>query len=451
MTLAESPFATILFAAYIAALWTLLLLLMWWGVSTLLRQPPQFGILGLHSLVLAFLLGELAGILTPASPWADNPTAPIHNTIMLSSWLGAFLGALWVMTHCSSRVRKLGWVGLGRSLVVHLFHAPVPKTSSFETSPRTDFRQNNLQNRSFRRQDLRGANFEGANLDGADFSEAKLMGANFRSAIAPRANFTGAHLAGVIFDEAQLSHAVFDRIRGFSSIWNDSPIQRLGLQRDRLHHWLTLAEPWGWLLLSYGFVSLGALAVMGQSAQVTSLMAICALLLLGLTVLGIIILTWTVSGSNVAILFLMINASYLLGNHPTKTSLPIRVEITAAVVAGAIALLGIAQKRWNLFSGGLGMLCGSSAVALMPYIFRDQLPFPLIYSGMFTIWGVAIGHMIGRYFIWGTCSFQHTQLDGTTFIRADIRFARFHHSDLTKPKFNHAKTQGTPADSFRPN
>jgi uncharacterized protein YjbI with pentapeptide repeats len=451
MTLAESPLATILFAAYIAALWTLLLLVVWWGVSALLKHPPQFGNLGLHSLVMAFLLGELAGILTPASRWADNPDAPIHNSIMLASWLGAFLGALWVLTNCASQLRKLGWIRFGRLLFSYLLHAPISDAPPFRTHPRLDFSQQTLQNRSFRHQNLNGANFEGANLDGADFTEAKLIGANFRGVIAPCANFTGTHLAGANFEGAQLNHAIFDRIRGFSSIWNDSPIQRLGLQCDRLHHWLTLAEPWGWLLFSYGFVSLGALAVMGQAAQITSLMAICALLLWGLIVLGISILTWTVSGSNVAILFLMINASYLLGNHPTKTSLPIRVEITAVVVAGAIALLGIAQKRWNLFFGGLGILCGSSAVAVIPYIFPDQLPFPLIYSGIFTMWGMAIGHILGRYFLWGTCSFQHTQLDGATFIRADIRFARFHHSDLTKTEFNHAKTQGTPADSFRPN
>ena len=443
MTLAESPLATILFAAYIAALWTLLLLVVGWGVSTLLKHPPQFGNLGLHSLVMAFLLGELAGILTPASRWADNPDAPIHNSIMLASWLGAFLGALWVVTNCASQLRKLGWIRFGRSLFSSLLHAPISHAPPFRTHPRLDFSQQTLQNRSFRHQDLNGANFEGATLDGADFSEAKLIGANFRGAIAPHANFTGAHLAGANFDQAQLNHTTFDRIRGFCPLWSYRP--------HRFRHWLTLAAPWGWLLFSYGIISLGALgATTGRATwMLIGLMVVCTLLLIGLILLIISILTWTVNGSAIAIIALVINASYLLSSHPTKASLPIHVEITATVLAGIIALLGISQKRWNFSACGLGMLCGSSAVALMPYLFRDQLPFPLLYSGIFTIWGVAIGHVIGRYFAWGTCSFQQTQLDGATFIRADIRFAQFHHSNLTSTEFNQATTQGTPVDSAR--
>jgi uncharacterized protein YjbI with pentapeptide repeats len=82
----------------------------------------------------------------------------------------------------------------------------------------------------------------------------------------------------------------------------------------------------------------------------------------------------------------------------------------------------------------------------MPYIFRDQLPFPLLYSGIFTIWGVAIGHLVGHYCELGTCTFQRAILDRATFIRADIRFARFHHSTLANTTFSHAKTQGTLID-----
>jgi len=439
MPLSESPLATILFAAYIAALWTVLLLIVWWGVSAWLKQSPQFGNLGLHSLILAFLLGELAGILTPASPWADNPEAPIYNSIFLGSWLGAFLGALWVITSGYSRLQKLGWLELWRSLLSQLmFPTPQSRISRCTPPSRLDFKHQSLQGHSFRRQVLNGANFEGANLERADFSNARLIGANFRGAIAPQANFTGARLAGATFDEAQLTQAAFDRVHGFRPFWRCLPIQ--------VQPYRELAEPWCWLLLWYGLVSLTALVLLTQRATaiVVGLMLICILLLLSLLLLVMAILTGSVVGGGVAVLVLMVNASYLLSTHPVKTSLPLRVEIGLVIIAGAIALLGLVQKRWTVFATGLGMLCASSAVALMPFIFRDQLPFPLLYSGIFSIWGLAIGHLVGRGFERGVCSFCQAQLNGATFVRADIRFAQFHGAIVQASQFTQARTKGSP-------
>ena len=136
------------------------------------------------------------------------------------------------------------------------------------------------------------------------------------------------------------------------------------------------------------------------------------------------------------------NTSYLLSVHPAKHDLAVKVEVTMALAGGALVLLALRQKRWPTFGCGLGMLGGSSAIAFVPLIFRDQIPLPLLYSGIFSAWGLAIGHIAGSYFEQGICHFQEANLTGASFNHARLSWANFREASLTQTKFSHAITRG---------
>ncbi|MEO1145375.1 MAG: pentapeptide repeat-containing protein [Cyanobacteria bacterium J06638_22] len=433
----ESPLMTIVLAAYFAGLWTLLLLIVWWPVSWQLKRSPQFGNIGLCSLITAFLLGELAGILTPVNRLVDNPLAAINNSLMLGAWLGAFLGATWSMMDGSKRLKHLGWQGFGRHLLQQLIAPPEQRnTSQLPASARLNFSGQDCRQRSFARQILNGANFQNANLEGVDFSHARLIGANFQGAIATNANFNHCHIAGATFSGATLKNAIFSHTIGFVPGWRYSD--------TLLRHWTRTTPDWVWILLGYGFASLTFLWLFTPRARLMllGLLLACVAILLILVTLGFWLLTRWVTLSGIAVVALMMNTSYLLSAHPTKSGLPIAVEVVVVLVAGAIALLALIQKRWPTFGCGFGMLCGSSAVALFPMLFRDQLPLPLLYSGIFSAWGLAIGHLAGIYFERGICHFQQANLTGASFSHARLSFANFRDATLTQAKFSHAKTQG---------
>ncbi|MBE9100371.1 pentapeptide repeat-containing protein [Vacuolonema iberomarrocanum] len=433
----ESPLMTIVLAAYFAGLWTLLLLGVWWPVSWKLKRSPQFGHVGLSSLIAAFLLGELTGILTPVNRLADNPFAAINNSLMLGAWLGAFLGATWSVMDGSKQLRRLGWQGFGRNLLQQLIAPPQQRESPQPIgSARLNFSGQDCRRRSFSRQVLNGANFQNANLEGVDFSHARLIGANFQGAIAPNANFNHCHIAGTTFNGATLENAIFSYAIGFVPGWRYSD--------TLLRRWTRTAPAWVWILLGYGFASLTFLWLFTPRARLMllGLLLACVAMLFILVTLGFWLLTQWATLSGIAVVALMVNTSYLLSVHPTKSSLPVAVEVVVVLAAGAIALLALAQKRWLTFGCGFGMLCGSSAVALFPMVFRDQIPLPLLYSGIFSAWGLAIGHLAGIYFERGICHFRQANLTGASFSHARLSFANFRDATVTQAKFSHATTQG---------
>lgn len=433
----ESPLITIVLAAYFAGLWTLLLLGVWWPVSWRLKRSPQFGHVGLCSLIAAFLLGELAGILTPVNRLVDNPLAATNNSLMLGAWLGAFLGATWSVMDGSKQLKRLGWQGFGRNLLQQLIAAPEQRESPRPTvSARLNFSGQDCRQRSFSRQVLNSANFQNANLEGVDFSHARLIGANFQGAIASGANFNHCHIAGATFNGATLENTIFSHAIGFVPGWRYSD--------TLLYRWTRTTPVWVWILLGYGFASLTLLWLFTPRAQLMllGLLLACVAILFTLVTLGFWLLTQWVTLSSIAVVALMVNTSYLLSVHPTKSNLPIAVEVVAVLAAGAITLLALAQKRWPTFGCGFGMLCGSSAVALFPMVFRDQIPLPLLYSGIFSAWGLAIGHLAGIYFERGICHFQQANLTGASFSHARLSFANFRDATVAQAKFSHATTQG---------
>lgn len=436
----DSPLTTIALAAYFAGLWTLLLLGVWWPVSWRLQRAPRFGDVGLSSLGAAFLLGELAGILTPVNHLADNPLAATNNSLMLGAWLGAFLGATWLVMAGPKQLRQLGWQGLGRYLWQQLTAPPPPSASSRASlrptgSTQLDFSGQDCRQRSFSRKKLNGANFQHANLDGVDFSHAQLIGANFQGAIAGNANFHRCQIAGATFDKAMLNNASFSYAIGFIPGWR--------YQAPLLNRWQRLIPAWVWLLTGYGAASITFLWLSAFRAQLLllGLLLTCITILAVSVALGFLLLTQGMALKGIAVAALMVNTSYLLSVHPAKNALAVRVEVMMALAGGALALLALVQKRWPTLGCGLGMLCGGSAVALIPLIFRDQIPFPLLYSGIFAAWGVAIGHIAGSYFEQGICHFQQANLTGASFSHAHLSFANFREATLTQTKFRQAITQ----------
>ncbi|MBE7384281.1 MAG: pentapeptide repeat-containing protein [Leptolyngbya sp. SIO1E4] len=433
----ESPLTTIALAAYFAGLWTLLLLGVWWPVSWRLRRSPQFGDVGLSSLVAAFLLGELTGILTPVNRLADNPLAATNNSLMLGAWLGAFLGATWLVMDGSKRLQQLGWLKFSHYLWQQLIAPPPPRASPHPTgSARLNFSGQDCRQRSFARQVLNGANFQNANLDGVDFSQAQLIGANFQGATAANANFHRCQIAGAIFDRALLKNASFSYAIGFIPGWRYGASLR--------HRWTRLIPAWVWLLLSYGVASITFLWLSASRAQLLllELLLTCVAIVAVLVAASFWLLTQWSALSGIAVVALMINTSYLLSVHPAKHDLAVKVEVTMALAGGAIALLALMQKRWPTFGCGLGMLCGSSAIAFVPLIFRDQIPLPLLHSGIFSAWGLAIGHIAGSYFEQGICHFQEANLTGASFNHARLSWANFREASLAQTKFSHAITRG---------
>jgi hypothetical protein len=441
----ESPLTTIALAAYFASLWTLLLLGVWWPVSWRLGRSPQFGNVGLSSLAAAFLLGELMGILTPVNRWADNPLVATSNSLMLGAWLGAFLGATWWVMKGSQRLQQLGWLRFSHGLWQQLIAPPPPRASPHPTaSARLNFSGQDCRQRSFARQVLNGANFQKANLDGVDFSQAQLEGANFRGVIAANANFHRCQIAGAIFDRALLKNASFSYAIGFIPGWRYGASLR--------HRWTRLIPAWVWLLLAYGVASITFLWLSAARAQLLllGLLLTCIAMVAVLLAASFWLLTQWSALSGIVVAALVMNTSYLLSVHPARQELAVKVEVMMALAGGAIALLALMQKRWPTFGCGLGMLCGMSAIAFVPLIFRDQIPPPLLYSGIFSTWGLAIGHIAGSHFEQGICHFQAANLTGASFNHAHLPLANFREASLTQTKFSHAITRGANFSASNP-
>lgn len=397
-------------------LWGGLCLVIGWGMALGKRFPLDR--LVSQAIITAFLVGGVAGILTPMPQVAvDNPFARMANSVSIASWVGAIAGAIWIASDGRSHFQTLGAIQGTLSALGTIIY-PQDSRRSPAPPPGQDFRQRDLSGRSFRGRNLQGANFQGANLEGADFCFAKLSQATFDRANCRRANFTSATISGADFRGAILTEATLTRAKQKSLIRSiDWSLMTVSLELRLVFVYTSLT-----LILLILVLAFQSLLLAGYLfLHLASLVSIIALAL-GL-IYARIQLDWAVIPT------MAITSSWLLKMRPIQELHPIGFELTLLGVAIGAALWMYVTHNWIALGTGLGAIAAFAIVGTFPLLMTIPPP-PSAYRFLILCFGAVTGRVVGTWCELGITCFRNADLSRATFHQANLKNADFHHAKL---------------------